>query len=30
MKEALGISYSNAARLGFDGHYYRTDIGFDL
>jgi len=30
MREALGISYSNAARLEFDGHYYRRDIGFDL
>jgi phosphoribosylamine---glycine ligase len=30
MKEALGLSYDNAARLEFDGHYYRTDIGFDL
>jgi phosphoribosylamine--glycine ligase len=30
MKEALDVSYSNAARLEFEGHYYRTDIGFDL
>jgi phosphoribosylamine---glycine ligase len=30
MKEALDVSYSNAARLEFDGHYYRRDIGFDL
>jgi phosphoribosylamine--glycine ligase len=30
MEEALGVSYSNAARLDFNGHYYRTDIGFDL
>jgi len=30
MKEALGVSYSNAARLEFDSHYYRRDIGFDL
>jgi phosphoribosylamine---glycine ligase len=30
MKEALGKSYRNAALLGFDGLYYRKDIGFDL
>lgn len=30
MKEALGVSYSNASLLKFDGIYYRTDIGFDL
>ncbi len=30
MKEALGVSYSNAALLEFEGHYYRKDIGFDL
>jgi phosphoribosylamine--glycine ligase len=30
MKEALGISYRNAALVKFEGSYYRTDIGFDL
>lgn len=30
MKEALGMSYRNAALLKFEGSYYRTDIGFDL
>jgi phosphoribosylamine---glycine ligase len=30
MKEALEISYKNAAGLDFEGRYYRTDIGFDL
>lgn len=30
MNEALDVSYNNAARLKFDGHYYRKDIGFDL
>jgi len=30
MKEALSISYENAARIDFEGAYYRTDIGFDL
>lgn len=30
MKEALDVSYSNASRLEFNGHYYRKDIGFDL
>jgi phosphoribosylamine---glycine ligase len=30
MKEALSISYENAAGINFEGAYYRTDIGFDL
>jgi phosphoribosylamine--glycine ligase len=30
MKDALKVSYSNCSLLSFDGHYYRTDIGFDL
>jgi phosphoribosylamine--glycine ligase len=30
MKEALEKSYSNAAKLKFEGSYCRTDIGFDL
>lgn len=30
MKEALAVSYRNAAKLDFEGRYYRTDIGFDL
>ena len=30
MKEALGISYINAAKIEFDGKQYRRDIGFDL
>ena len=30
MKEALEKSYTNAAKLKFEGSYCRTDIGFDL
>lgn len=30
MKEALAISYRNAALVNFEGVYLRTDIGFDL
>jgi len=30
MSEALRQSYSNSARLNFEGVYYRKDIGFDL
>jgi phosphoribosylamine--glycine ligase len=30
MKEALDKSYTNAAKLKFEGSYCRTDIGFDL
>lgn len=30
MKEALDKSYSNAAKVTFEGKYFRKDIGFDL
>lgn len=30
MEDALALSYDNAAKLGFEGVYYRKDIGFDL
>lgn len=30
MNDALDRSFSNAAKVSFDGSYYRTDIGFDL
>ncbi|MDD3789327.1 MAG: phosphoribosylamine--glycine ligase [Petrimonas sp.] len=30
MREALAKSYENAARISFEGMYYRKDIGFDL
>lgn len=30
IKEALGYSFANAAKIKFDKKYYRTDIGFDL
>ncbi len=30
MDEALATSFSNAAKISFDGKYYRRDIGFDL
>jgi len=29
-KEALNLSYNSAKLVGFDGMYYRKDIGFDL
>jgi phosphoribosylamine--glycine ligase len=30
IKEALQQSFTNAARINFNGKYYRNDIGFDL
>ena len=30
MQDALRVSYRNSGVLGFEGIYYRTDIGFDL
>ncbi len=30
MQDALSLSYGNAGKLGFEGVYYRKDIGFDL
>ena len=30
MNDALACSYKNAAKLSFDGMYYRKDLGFDL
>ncbi len=30
MKEALALSYKNAAKINFEGNYYRTDLGNDL
>jgi phosphoribosylamine--glycine ligase len=30
MNDALAFSYKNAAKLSFDGMYYRKDLGFDL
>lgn len=30
MQEALAISYGNCRKIGFEGIYYRKDIGFDL
>jgi len=30
MRNALALSYENAQKIGFDGLYYRKDIGFDL
>ena len=29
-KDAVETSYSSLKKLGFEGMYYRTDIGFDL
>ncbi len=30
MRDALEASYTNAAKISFDGRYFRKDIGFDL
>jgi len=30
MKDALAVSFRNAALIEFDGKYYRKDLGFDL
>jgi phosphoribosylamine--glycine ligase len=30
MKDALALSYRNAAKINFEGMYFRKDIGFDL
>lgn len=30
MHDALACSYKNAAKISFDGMYYRKDLGFDL
>lgn len=30
MKDALSVSYKNAALIEFEGKYYRKDLGFDL
>lgn len=30
MKEALSVSYKNAAKIDYEGKYYRKDLGFDL
>jgi phosphoribosylamine--glycine ligase len=30
MHDALACSYRNAAKISFDGMYYRKDLGFDL
>lgn len=30
MKDALSVSYKNAALVEFEGKYYRKDLGFDL
>lgn len=30
MREALACSYGNAAKIDFEGMYYRKDLGFDL
>ena len=30
MNDALACSYKNAAKIAFDGMYYRKDLGFDI
>ncbi len=30
MEEALAVSYKNAEKIGYEGKYYRKDLGFDL
>jgi phosphoribosylamine--glycine ligase len=30
MQEALAVSYQNAAKINFEGMYFRKDLGFDL
>jgi phosphoribosylamine--glycine ligase len=30
MQEALAASYQNAAKINFEGMYFRKDLGFDL
>jgi phosphoribosylamine--glycine ligase len=30
LQEALALSYSNAAKINFEGKYYRSDIGYEF